>query len=92
VVLKEVPEGATMVGNPARQVGLRAAEDTPPAFEPYGISGEIPDPIARPLTALLDEVAALRARVAELEREREAPAVTEPPPEQVRPRVARASS
>jgi serine O-acetyltransferase len=92
VVLKEVPEGATMVGNPARQVGRRAAEDTPPVFEPYGISGEIPDPIARPLTALLDEVAALRARVAELEREREAPAVTEPPPEQVRPRVARASS
>ena len=91
VVLKEVPEGATMVGNPARQVGRRAAEDTPPAFEPYGISGEIPDPIARPLTALLDEVAALRARIAELEREREAPAVTEPPPEQVRPRVARAS-
>ena len=92
VVLKEVPEGATMVGNPARQVGRRAADDTPPAFEPYGISGEIPDPIARPLTALLDEVAALRARVAELEREREAPAVTEPPPEQVRPRVARANS
>src|SRR6202045_635386 len=68
VVLTEVPEGATMVGNPARQVARRAAEDTPPAFEPYGISGEIPDPIARPLTALLDEVAALRARIAELER------------------------
>jgi serine O-acetyltransferase len=91
VVLKEVPEGATMVGNPARQVGRRASEDTPPAFEPYGISGEIPDPIARPLTALLDEVAALRARIAELEREREAAITAEPPPEQVRPRVARAN-
>jgi serine O-acetyltransferase len=90
VVLKEVPEGATMVGNPARQVGRRVSEDTPPAFEPYGISGEIPDPIARPLTALLDEVAALRARVAELERGREAE-TTEPPPEQIRPRVARAN-
>jgi serine O-acetyltransferase len=90
VVLKEVPEGATMVGNPARQVGRRAAEDAPPIFEPYGISGEIPDPIARPLTALLDEVAALRTRVAELEREREAATAAEPPPEQVRPRVARA--
>jgi len=90
VVVKEVPNGATMVGNPARQVGRRAAEDAPPIFEPYGISGEIPDPIARPLTALLDEVAALRTRVAELEREREAATPAEPPPEQVRPRVARA--
>src|SRR3954464_10719355 len=42
VVLKEVPDGATMVGNPAHQVGRRSAtEDTPPIFEPYGISGEI---------------------------------------------------
>jgi serine O-acetyltransferase len=91
VVLKEVPEGATMVGNPARQVGRRAAEDAPPVFEPYGISGEIPDPIARPLTALLDEVAALRTRIAELEREREAETPAEPPSEQIRPRIARAS-
>jgi serine O-acetyltransferase len=90
VVLKEVPDGATMVGNPAHQVGRRSAtEDSPPVFEPYGISGEIPDPIARPLTALLDEVAALRVRVAELERGRET--ATEPPPEQIRPRVARAN-
>jgi serine O-acetyltransferase len=90
VVLKEVPDGATMVGNPARQVGRREATETmPPAFEPYGVSGEIPDPIARPLTALLDEVAALRARVAELERT--AASGTEASPEPVRPRVARAN-
>jgi len=67
VVLREVPEGATMVGNPARQVTRRAAGETRPAFEPYGISGEIPDPIARALSGLLDEVATLRARVNELE-------------------------
>jgi serine O-acetyltransferase len=92
VVLKEVPDGATMVGNPARQVGRRsAADDSPPVFEPYGVSGEIPDPIARPLTALLDEVAALRARVTELEREQLAADTAEPPPEAVRQRVARAS-
>src|SRR5436309_16107951 len=42
VVLKEVPDGATMVGNPAHQVGRRTAEE-PPAFEPYGVTGEIPD-------------------------------------------------
>ncbi|MBV9583375.1 MAG: serine O-acetyltransferase [Alphaproteobacteria bacterium] len=92
VVLKEVPDGATMVGNPARQVGRRTAtDDSPPVFEPYGVSGEIPDPIARPLTALLDEVAALRARVAELEQEREAAGALEPPREAVSPRVARAN-
>jgi serine O-acetyltransferase len=69
VVVKEVPDGATMVGNPARQVGRRnAADEAPPVFEPYGITGEIPDPIARALTALLDEVAILRARASELER------------------------
>src|SRR5947209_7264835 len=70
VVLKEVPDGATMVGNPARQVGRRASSDSPPAFEPYGVTGEIPDPIARALNGLLDEVSALRARLGELERER----------------------
>jgi len=94
VVLKEVPEGATMVGNPARQVVRRAAPgEARPAFDPYGVTGDIPDPIARPLNALLDEVASLRARVAELERSREqTPAAEEPPPtaEAVRRRAARA--
>ncbi len=72
VLLTDVPEGATMVGNPARQAVRRdAAPASPPAFEPYGVSGEIPDPIARALNALLDEVTSLRARIAELERERE---------------------
>src|SRR5690242_14183064 len=92
VVLKEVPDGATMVGNPAHQVGRRAASEAmPPVFEPYGISGEIPDPIARPLAALLDEVSALRARIAELEREGDAAKAAEPALEPLRPRVARAN-
>src|SRR5881392_2903883 len=81
VVLREVPDGATMVGIPARPVGRGSSAKTEPTFEPYAITGEIPDPIARPLTALLDEVAALRARVAELERERGAASAAEPPPE-----------
>src|SRR5712692_6194709 len=79
VVLKEVPDGATMVGNPARQVGRRTSEE-PPAFEPYGVTGEIPDPIARALNALLDEAATLRARVSELERGREAAPTEESAP------------
>src|SRR5437867_789374 len=69
VALRDVPDGATMVGNPARQVSRRAAVgDARPEFEPYGVSGEIPDPIARALNALLDEVSTLRARVGEVER------------------------
>jgi serine O-acetyltransferase len=70
VVLSEVPDGVTMVGAPARPVRSRA-KDTPaePVFEAYGIpAGDIPDPIARALNGLLDEVTSLRARVAELEK------------------------
>jgi serine O-acetyltransferase len=75
VVLKEVADGATMVGIPARPVGREPGRDAPlppePIFAPYGFTGEIPDPIARALNALLDEVTSLRARMGELERERE---------------------
>ena len=68
VVLKEVPPGATMVGNPARQITRRAPGEERPVFTPYGISGEdIPDPVARALAGLLDEIAGLRARLAEIE-------------------------
>jgi serine O-acetyltransferase len=86
VVLKEVPDGATMVGNPARQVGRRSmSSESPPVFEPYGVTGELPDPIARALNGLLDEVSTLRARLNELEHAHD-PAPAEP----VRQPVARA--
>jgi serine O-acetyltransferase len=80
VVLGEVPPGATMVGNPARQVARRKVPaEALPQFEPYGITGEIPDPIARALTGLLDEVSSLRARVNQLEgREAAAQAAAAP--------------
>jgi serine O-acetyltransferase len=69
VVLSEVPEGATMVGNPARQAARRRdAADTAAAFEPYGVSGEMPDPVVRAINGLLGEVSSLRARVEEAER------------------------
>ena len=71
VVLSEVPDGATMVGIPARPVARRSPPtQSEPAFQPYAVCGDIPDPIARALNGLLDEVTSLRARVAELERER----------------------
>lgn len=70
VVLSEVPDGATMVGIPARPVARRNASTEPkPEFQPYAVCSDIPDPIARALTGLLDEVTGLRARVAELEQE-----------------------
>jgi serine O-acetyltransferase len=70
VVISEVADGVTMVGPPARAVPHRAAgQGAEPAFLPYGIPGDIPDPIARALTGLLDEVTNLKARVAELEAE-----------------------
>ncbi len=69
VVLSEVPDGATMVGIPARPVMRRGeAKDPTPTFQPYAVGSEIPDPIARALNALLDEVASLRARASEIER------------------------
>ena len=52
---------------------FRSAGEAKPAFAPYGVSGEdIPDPIARALSGLLDEVSSLRARVNELESEKTA--------------------
>lgn len=72
VVLSEVADGVTMVGPGARAVPRRGgAKETRPVFEPYGIDPDIPDPIARALNALLDEVTRLGARVNELEKENE---------------------
>src|SRR5215469_15980545 len=70
VVLSEVPDGATMVGIPARPVARRSElTQSEPAFQPYAVCGDIPDPIARALNGLLDEVTSLRARVADLEQD-----------------------
>ncbi len=80
VVLREVPEGVTMVGNPARQVARRSAvAEPPPAFQPYAVCGDIPDPIARALSGLIDEVTILRVRVNELEQAQQAASVVDVP-------------
>jgi serine O-acetyltransferase len=69
VVLSEVADGATMVGIPAKPVARRRSSGEPrPGFEPYALGPEIPDPIARALNGLLDEVTSLRARLSELEK------------------------
>src|SRR5580693_5779723 len=69
VVLSEVPDGATMVGIPAKPVARRRASgESRPAFQPYALGPEIPDPIVRALNGLLDEVTNLRTRLNELEK------------------------
>jgi serine O-acetyltransferase len=72
VVTKDVPAGATMVGIPAKsvQVGEKPTDTSAAPFAPYGTpTGDIPDPVARALDGLLNEVQQLRARVNELEHQ-----------------------
>ncbi len=66
VVLKDVPPGATVVGIPARVAMTRKDRDA--HFEAYGTSrDEVPDPVARVIEGLLDQIEALQARVAKIE-------------------------
>lgn len=74
LVQSEVSDGARMVGIRARPLGARPAQPAAePVFQPYGVCEDIPDPIARALNGLLDEVTSLRARVAELEKKEAQP-------------------
>ncbi len=67
VVTKDVPEGVTIVGIPGRAV-VRPAPENPERFAPYGTPlGDVPDPVARALDGLMDQVTLLMARVEELE-------------------------
>jgi len=72
VVTKDVPEGASMVGIPARPVPVDAAEYQK-EFVPYGTScAERFDPATQQLEMLKCEVEALRAKLATLIDERDA--------------------
>jgi serine O-acetyltransferase len=65
VVLADVPPNVTVVGIPARQVGL--AKSKPADFCAYAQDPDLPDPVARAIDGLCSDLAKLRARVAELE-------------------------
>ena len=66
VVLRDVPAGASVVGNPARIARARRGDQ--PKFEAYGADGgEVSDPVARIIDGLLDQLESMTARVAELE-------------------------
>lgn len=75
VVLSAVEPGTSVVGIPARKVGEdKKVEVRPPQFLPYGTPcGELPDPLVQELRAMADEMKALKARIEELERQREVP-------------------
>ena len=68
VVTKDVSAGRTVVGIPAKVVDAGEPQDAKHRFVAYGTpTGDIPDPVARAIDGLLDEVQSLRARLNEIE-------------------------
>jgi serine O-acetyltransferase len=76
VVNRDVAPGSTMVGIPAKPLEPRDKRAPEPTREfcAYGLTnGDLPDPVARAVGGLLDEVTSLRSRLAELEARLAAP-------------------
>lgn len=70
VVLHAVAPGEAVAGIPARPIGV--GREAPKEFLPYGTPCEdLPDPIARCVASLMDDVAYLKQRLAEMERKAE---------------------
>ena len=71
VVTRDVPEGATVVGVPARQMTKGAAKGaTTVNFSPYAVPDDREsDPRERTISALVDEVQSQRARLVALEEQ-----------------------
>ncbi|MCL6691555.1 serine O-acetyltransferase [Pseudomonas sp. R3.Fl] len=71
VVTKEVPPGATVVGIPGRiimkddaeQLAKRQAMAEKLGFDAYGVSQDMPDPVARAIGQLLDHLQAVDGRL-----------------------------
>lgn len=67
VVTKDVPAGVTVVGIPGRIVQSRRGARSE-GFSPYGTPmGDLPDPVARAIEGLMEQVSVLQARVDQLE-------------------------
>ena len=68
VVLNDVPASVSVVGIPAKPSGRKQQQPVSDDFVAYGTPpGECPDPVARAIGDLRDEISRLRSRVAELE-------------------------
>jgi serine O-acetyltransferase len=66
VVIKDVKGGCAVVGVPAKVV---ISKDCGPEFLAYGTpTGDLPDPVARAIAELREQVTAANERIAELER------------------------
>mgnify|MGYP003113883176 CR=1 FL=1 len=70
VVTKAVPAGATVVGIPGRMVvktrekdDRRKEMEERMGFDAYGVTGEMPDPVARAMRSLLDHMHAVDERI-----------------------------
>lgn len=71
VVLKDVPEGVTVVGVPGRIVNSGKKNQLDERFAAYGVGNhDLPDPVFKVMDGLLDKVQSLSMRVEELESER----------------------
>jgi len=76
VVVKDVPEGATMVGVPARVVQPVSGTAEPVAhrqaiarkmgFDAYGLTREMPDPVSNAVNGMLDHIHEMDQRLQEL--------------------------
>ncbi len=72
VVVRDVPDGATVVGIPARQIAEPRDVSKEEPFAAYGTPRDLPDPITRTMQGLakeLEEIKELRARLERLEAE-----------------------
>ena len=73
VVVKDVPEGATVVGIPARVIQRKRAINPNVeefakkiGFDAYGASSEMPDPVANAINCILDHVHAMDSQMEEM--------------------------
>lgn len=74
VVLKDVPDGATMVGVPARVAGVRHPERNEQreavarkiGFDAYGATQQVSDPVANAINAILDHIHVTDQRMEEM--------------------------
>ncbi len=70
VVTKQVPEGATVVGIPGRVIVASPGDEARRkkmaekiGFDAYGVSEEMPDPVARSIRSMLDHMHAVDERM-----------------------------
>ncbi|MDD5394109.1 MAG: serine O-acetyltransferase [Thiothrix sp.] len=73
VVMKDVPEGVTMVGVPGREVTSRKHSEKrreeiarKMGFDAYGATQDMPDPVANAVNRMLDHIHLLDERIDEL--------------------------